>query len=155
MSQTQKITTFLWYDGKAEEAARFYMSVFPDARITSIMPGPDGKVLTVTFELAGQQYVAMNGGPGRPFTEAISLLVSCETQEEIDRLWEALTADGGKPVQCGWLRDRYGLSWQIVPHDLLDMLADADRTRAGRVWEVMIRSVKFDIAELKAAWEGD
>ncbi|MGN0117663.1 MAG: VOC family protein, partial [Streptomyces albidoflavus] len=124
----QKITTNLWFDGQAEEAAAFYTSLFEDGRVlgverfTEAGPGEPGSVVTVTFRLAGQEFVAINGGPEFTFTEAISLSVDCETQEEVDRYWEALTADGGEEVQCGWLKDKYGLSWQIVPRALVELL---------------------------------
>lgn len=147
----QSITPFLWFDGKAEEAARFYLSVFPDAEILDTMPGPNGTVLGVTFRLLGQRFTALNGGPQFSFTPAVSFFVSCDTQEEIDRLWDNLVA-GGAPQRCGWLTDRFGLSWQIVPAVLGDMLRDADRARAGRVFQAMMGMVKLDIPELQAAY---
>jgi predicted 3-demethylubiquinone-9 3-methyltransferase (glyoxalase superfamily) len=153
----QKITTFLWFDDKAEEAAKFYVSIFPNskivgvARYTDVGPGPAGSVMTVDFELDGQQFVALNGGPQFPFTEAISLVVNCETQKEIDRTWDALSA-GGKIVQCGWLKDRYGLSWQVVPTLLAtEMRQTSDPARLNRVVKVVLESVKLDIEKLKAA----
>ena len=153
----QKITTFLWFDDKAEEAAKFYVSIFPNskivgvARYTDVGPGPAGSVMTVDFELDGQQFVALNGGPQFPFTEAISLVVNCETQKEIDRTWDALSA-GGKIQQCGWLKDRYGLSWQVVPTLLAtEMRQTSDPARLNRVVKVVLESVKLDIEKLKAA----
>ncbi|WP_128374634.1 VOC family protein [Streptomyces cavernae] len=156
----QKITTFLWYDGKAEEAAEFYTSLFDDSRIVDVQrygeagPGEKGSVMTVEFELAGQRYVALNGGPEFPFTEAISLQVDCADQEEVDRLWTALTADGGEEGPCGWLKDRYGLSWQIVPRTLTELMRDPDEAKAGRVMQAMLAMKKIDVAELRKAYEG-
>lgn len=156
----QKITTFLWFDGQAEEAAKFYSSVFKDSKIVSILRGPpgtpggEGSVLLVAFQLAGQEFLALNGGPGHPFTEAISLSVDCESQEEVDELWSRLTADGGAPIQCSWLRDKYGLSWQIVPNILPRMLADKDPQKAGRAMQAMMGMTKIDIAKLQAAYDG-
>lgn len=154
----QKIRTFLWFDDEAEEAAKFYVSIFPNskivgvARYTDVGPGPAGSVMTVDFELDGQPFVALNGGPQFPFTEAISLVVNCETQQEIDRTWDALSA-GGKIVQCGWLKDRYGLSWQVVPTLLAtEMRQTSDPARLNRVMKVVLESVKLDIAKLKAAF---
>jgi predicted 3-demethylubiquinone-9 3-methyltransferase (glyoxalase superfamily) len=154
----QKITTFLWFDDKAEEAAELYVSIFPNSKINGVArysevgPGPAGSVMTVDFELDGQQLVALNGGPHFPFTEAISLVVNCETQEEIDHYWDALSA-GGKIQQCGWLKDRYGLSWQIVPALLAtEMRKTSDPARMNRVMKVVLESVKLDIAKLKAAF---
>ena len=152
----QKITTFLWFDDKAEEAAKFYVSIFPNSKIVATTrygdsgPGPAGQVMTVDFELAGQQFVALNGGPQFPFTEAISLVVNCDTQQELDGYWDRLAA-GGKVQQCGWLKDRYGLSWQIVPTILATELRRADPQRLNRVMKVVMESVKFDIEKLKAA----
>ncbi|MBF4137779.1 MULTISPECIES: VOC family protein [Streptomyces] len=156
----QKITTNLWFDGQAEEAAAFYTSVFEDARIlgverfTDAGPGEPGSVVTVTFQLAGQEFVAINGGPEFTFTEAISLSVDCETQEEVDRYWEALTADGGEEVQCGWLKDKYGLSWQIVPRALVELLASSDREAATRATRAMLEMKKLDIQALRDAAAG-
>src|SRR5438445_1060721 len=135
-----KITPFLWFDDNAEEAMRFYVSIFPDSKILSVSrygeggPGPAGTVMTGTFQLQGQEVMALNGGPHFKFTEAISFFVSCETQDEVDALWEKLT-DGGEEVQCGWLKDRFGLSWQIVPTALGEMLGDKDPEKAGRVMQ--------------------
>src|ERR687893_443926 len=154
----QKITPCLWFETEALEAAEFYTSAFPGSSIVTVQktpadtPGPKaGSVLMVQFRLAGQDYQALNGGPHHKFNDAISLSVSCEDQEEVDRLWSALTADGGKPVQCGWLKDKYGLSWQIVPKRLPELLADPDPAKGKRVIEAMLKMVKIDIAALEAA----
>jgi predicted 3-demethylubiquinone-9 3-methyltransferase (glyoxalase superfamily) len=158
---SKKIGTCLWFDRKAEEAARFYVSLLPDSRIDSIVraivetPGASpGDVLAVEFILAGASYMALNGGPQYKFTHAVSVVVHCADQAEVDRLWDALTADGGSPVACGWLTDRYGLSWQIVPKGLLDMLKDKDTDKARRATQAMMQMVKLDIAALRAAYEG-
>lgn len=151
---TQKITTFLAYKDHAEEAVRLYTSLFKDSRIVNTMSAPDGKVLGIEFELAGQRYSAMNGGPSFSFAEGISLSVSCETQEEIDRYWSALTANGGEPGRCGWLKDPFGVSWQIVPRVLGELLGDQDRAKSGRATQAMLKMDKLDIAELKKAHAG-
>lgn len=155
-----KIIPCLWFDGKAEEAAGFYVSLLPNSRIDRIRrlpmdtPGaPAGSVLSVEFTLAGAPYIALNGGPQYQFTPALSLFVNCEDQAEIDRLWAALS-DGGTPVQCGWITDRYGLSWQIVPKVLGEMLSDQDPARAKRVAEALFGMVKIDIDGLRAAYDG-
>ncbi|MGE5925863.1 MAG: VOC family protein [Gemmatimonadota bacterium] len=144
------ITPFLWFDGQAEEAMNFYVSIFPDSKVLGIMPGPDGRAMSVSFELDGQRFHALNGGPQFSFTPAISLFVSCETQAEVDELWEKLS-DGGVRERCGWLRDRYGLSWQIIPAVLGRLMADPDRVRAGRVMSAMLQMDKIDIAGLEQA----
>ena len=155
-----KITPFLWFDDNAEEAVNLYVSVFKDSKITSVSryeySGPDqpGKVMTMSFELEGQAFTALNGGPQYKFTEAISLFVSCATQEEVDELWEKLSA-GGEEQQCGWLKDKYGLSWQIIPQVLMDLMQDEDPAKAQRVMEAMLKMVKIDIAALQRAYEGD
>jgi predicted 3-demethylubiquinone-9 3-methyltransferase (glyoxalase superfamily) len=155
----QKITPCLWFDDQAEEAVAFYVSVFPHARILEVThfgeagPRPAGMVLTVSFGLEGQEYMALNGGPQYSFTPAISLVVSCESQEEVDDLWAKLTA-GGQEVQCGWLTDRFGLSWQIVPRVLDEMLADEDTQKAQRVMAAMLQMIKIDIAALRRAYDG-
>jgi predicted 3-demethylubiquinone-9 3-methyltransferase (glyoxalase superfamily) len=149
----QKITTFLWFDGKAEEAMKFYVSIFKNSKILSTMPGPDGKVLTGTFQLEGQQFMALNGGPQFRFTEAISLFVSCETQAEVDELWSKLTA-GGAESQCGWLKDKFGLSWQIIPAVLGRLFGDKDRVKANRAVQAMLQMKKIDIAKLQQAFDG-
>ncbi|GAA2404709.1 VOC family protein [Streptomyces glaucosporus] len=149
----QKITTNLWFDGQAEEAAEFYTSLFPDSRITDVQryteagPGEPGTVVTVTFELAGQQFVAINGGPEFTFTEAVSLSVDCADQAEVDELWARLT-DGGEEGPCGWLKDRYGLSWQIVPRKLTELLSDPDRATAEKATKAMLGMKKIDVQGL-------
>ncbi|MFI9237561.1 VOC family protein [Streptomyces sp. NPDC053079] len=155
----QKITTFLWFDDQAEEAAAFYTSLFDDSRIVDVQrygeagPGEPGSVMVVTFELAGQQFIALNGGPRFTFNEAISLSVDCETQEEVDELWAKLTA-GGEGVACGWLKDRYGLSWQVVPRKLTELLNDPDPVKSNRVMQAMLGMKKIDIQGLVDAYEG-
>ncbi|MBL0355388.1 MAG: VOC family protein [Chitinophagaceae bacterium] len=149
----QKITPFLWFDGKAEEAAQFYTSIFKNSRITSTMPGPGGKAMGVNFVLDGQEFIALNGGPMFKFTEAISLFISCETQEEIDYMWNNLSSDGGEESMCGWLKDKYGLSWQVVPPVLSELFSDKDRAKADRAMQAMLKMKKIDIAKLKAAAE--
>jgi predicted 3-demethylubiquinone-9 3-methyltransferase (glyoxalase superfamily) len=157
MAKMQKITTNLWFDTEAEEAANFYTSIFDDSRVVRVMrygeagPRPAGMVLTVTFELEGQEFTALNGGPEFKFTEAISLLVNCESQEEVDELWARLSA-GGEEGPCGWLKDKFGLSWQIVPTVLDEMLQDEDADRANRVMEAMLQMSKIDIAALEKAY---
>jgi predicted 3-demethylubiquinone-9 3-methyltransferase (glyoxalase superfamily) len=156
-----KITPCLWFDGTAEEAANFYVSLLPDSRIDRVMRSAadnpstrEGAVITVEFTLAGQNFMGLNGGPQYQFSEAVSFTIDCEDQAEVDRLWEALTADGGKPVQCGWLKDRYGLSWQIVPKALPRMLNGPDRAGAKRAFQAMMQMVKLDVAELERAYRG-
>jgi predicted 3-demethylubiquinone-9 3-methyltransferase (glyoxalase superfamily) len=151
-SIAQKITPFLWFDNQAEEAINFYCSIFKDSKILSKMPGPNGTIMGATFQLAGQTFQALNGGPQFKFTESISLFVSCETQSEIDELWEKLSA-GGEESRCGWLKDKYGLSWQIVPPILGQLLGDKDRTKANNVMNAMLKMNKLDIAVLKAAYD--
>lgn len=157
----QKITPFLWFDGKAEEAMKLYTSVFKNSKIVNISywgegsPFPKGQVMTGVFELDGQRFYAFDAGPQFKFTEAISFFVNCETQEEIDHFWNKLTADGGQESMCGWLKDKFGLSWQIVPPILGEMLKDKDRERAGRVMKAMMGMQKIIIADLKKAYEGD
>ncbi|KDN81645.1 VOC family protein [Kitasatospora cheerisanensis] len=158
---SQKISTFLWFDQQAEQAAEFYVSVFRDGRITGVQryseagPGEAGSVMLVSFELFGQEYRALNGGPMFRFNEAVSLQVDCEDQAEVDRYWEQLTADGGEPGPCGWLKDRFGLSWQIVPRRMIELLADSDPARARRATEAMLKMGKLDVAALEAAADGD
>jgi predicted 3-demethylubiquinone-9 3-methyltransferase (glyoxalase superfamily) len=153
----QKITPFLWFDNQAEEAINFYTSVFKNSKIGRIArygaegPGPKGTVMTISFTLDGQEFVALNGGPAFKFTEAISFVVTCETQEEVDEYWKKLT-EGGQEVQCGWLKDKYGLSWQIVPTVLPELLTDKDGGKAKRVMHAMMQMVKIDIAALKQAY---
>lgn len=151
----QKVKTFLWFDTQAEEAAEFYTSLLPNSRVTDVMrPDPDGPALTVGFELDGQEYVALNGGPQFSFTEAISLFVTCKDQAEVDELWAQLTADGGEESQCGWLKDKFGLSWQIIPEALPRLLGDPDRERASRAMQAMLQMKKIDVASLETAAEG-
>ena len=160
MAYKQKVSTCLWFDTEAEEAAKFYVSLFDNSRITAVshyskgMPMPEGTVLTVVFELAGTEFMALNGGPHFKFTEASSMVVQCDTQAEIDRLWSTLLAAGGREQQCGWLKDRYGLPWQIVPARLRDMMRDADRARSDRLMAAIMGMVKLDIAKLEAAYRG-
>lgn len=156
-----KITPCLWFDGTAEEAASFYVSLLPDSRINGISrspadnPGtPEGAVLMVDFTLAGQRFTGLNGGPAFQFTEAISWVIDCEDQAEVDRLWDALTADGGSPGRCGWLKDRFGMSWQIVPSQLGTMLGLPDADGARRAMEAMLRMSKIDVAEIRRAFDG-
>lgn len=139
---TQKVTTFLWFNGQAQEAAAFYTSLFKDSRVVSSNP------MSVAFELGGQQYLGLNGGPAYSFTPAVSLFVSCDDQAEVDRLWDAFLSHGGKPTQCGWLTDRYGLSWQIIPTAMMRLMSDPDRAKAQRVQQAMMGMVKIDIAGL-------
>ena len=152
----QKITPFLWFDDKAEEAMNFYISIFKNSKILSIMrygdagPGPKGSVMSATFQIDGQEFMALNGGPFFTFSPAISFFVKCETQEEIDRFWEKLS-DGGKKERCGWLKDKYGVSWQIVPMVLGELLQDKDTARAQRVMQAMLQMDKLDIEGLKRA----
>lgn len=153
-----RISPFLWFNGKAEEAAKFYVSVFKDSKILGVArygkagPGPAGSVMTVNFRLLGQEFAALNGGPEFKFSPAISFVVHCETQKEVDRYWRKLSA-GGKEVQCGWLEDRYGLSWQIVPNALLKLIGDRDPEKAARVMQAMLGMVKLDIKALRRAAE--
>lgn len=155
----QKITPFLWFDNNAEEAMNFYISIFKDSKVLDITrygeagPGPKGSVLTAAFELDGLELVALNGGPHFKFTEAISLSVSCETQDEVDEFWEKLS-EGGEKGRCGWLKDKYGLSWQVNPRVLGEMLQDKDPEKAKRVMEAMLQMDKIDIKKLKQAYEG-
>ena len=150
----QKITPFLWFDDNAEEAMNFYVSIFADARIVSTMPGPDGKLMGGTFVLKGQEMMVLNGGPMYSFTPAISLFVKCETQQEVDHYWQKLTA-GGCEEPCGWLKDKFGLSWQIIPNALGELLGAPDREKAGRALQAMLQMKKIDIAALQAAFDGE
>ncbi len=155
----QKITPFLWFDHHAEDAAAFYTSIFPNSKIVKVVrysaagPGPAGSVMTVDFQLEGQTFVALNGGPHFKFTEAISFVVNCQTQEEVDTYWEKLSAEGGE-VQCGWVKDKFGLSWQVVPTVLVELLGNPDPTVAGRVMKAMLTMTKLDIRALKQAAKG-
>ncbi|MDQ1609909.1 MAG: hypothetical protein QOE16_2641 [Microbacteriaceae bacterium] len=157
----QKISPFLWFDNQAEEAAEHYVSIFKNSRIVSVSrygegaPAPAGTAMSVTFELDGLEFQALNAGPMFTFTEAISFFVNAETQEEIDDLWEKLTSGGGEPGQCGWLKDKFGLSWQIVPPVLGELLSDPDPARSGRAMQAMLGMSKLDIAALTAAADGE
>ncbi len=142
----QKITTFLWFDNQAREAAIFYCSLFKDSKILNSSP------MIVTFELEGQKFIALNGGPQFKFTEAISLFVDCDTQEEVDYFWTKLTANGGEESMCGWLKDKYGLSWQIIPTALMELMGDPDPEKSQRVTQAMLKMRKIDINELKEAY---
>lgn len=150
----QKMTTFLWYDANVGDVMEFYLSVFPDAKVVSTIPGPNGTLMGATFELAGQRFIAFNGGPHYKLTPAVSMYVNCETQAEVDDLWAKLT-EGGAESQCGWLVDRFGLSWQIIPSILPKLLGDADREKAGRAMAAMLKMKKIDIAALERAAAGD
>ena len=155
MSTPQKITTFLWFNDNAEEAVTFYTSLFPNSRITQVArwpeggPGPAGQVLNMVFELAGQQFMALNGGPHHAFTPAISLFVSCENQAEVDTFWAKLLEHGGREDQCGWLQDRFGLSWQIIPTALMKLMS---QDRSGRVMQAMLTMRKIDVGALERAY---
>jgi predicted 3-demethylubiquinone-9 3-methyltransferase (glyoxalase superfamily) len=154
----QKITPFLWFDGKAEEAAKFYTSIFKNSRIGSISrygeegPGPKGAVMSATFQLEGQEFIALNGGPQFTFSPAISFFVNCETQEEVDEIWEKL-CEGGKKNRCGWLQDKFGVSWQVIPTALGKLLSDPDPEKSGRVMRAMLQMEKIDIRGLQQAYE--
>jgi predicted 3-demethylubiquinone-9 3-methyltransferase (glyoxalase superfamily) len=158
--QFQKIDACLCFDGNAEEAANFYVSMMEDSRIVQVLrhgpegSGPEGTVLAVTFQLAGQPFIALNGGPDTKFSPSVSFMVKCETQEEIDHIWGKLL-DGGEPMVCGWIRDRYGLTWQVTPTLLLEMIHDSDREAASRAMRCMMEMVKLEIAPLKAAFQGE
>lgn len=160
----QKITSCLWFDHKAEEAAKFYTSLFKNSKILKVVHYdeasakvsgmPKDSVLTVEFELEGQKFVALNGGPAFKFTEAISFIVDCESQEEVDNFWNKLIADGGEESMCGWLKDKYGMSWQIVPKLLEEMLSDPDAAKAGRAMQAMLEMKKIIVADLQKAYDG-
>src|SRR5260370_10098489 len=157
--RAQKITTFLWFDNNAEEAVNFYVSIVKNSKVSNsvrygdIGPGPKGTVMTIAFQLDGQEFTALNGGPQFKFTEAVSLVVHCQTQEEVDYFWEKLSA-GGQKVECGWLKDKFGLSWQIVPDVLLELLQDSDTQKSQRVMKTMMKMKKLDIKGLQQAAEG-
>ena len=156
----QKITPFLWFDDKAEEAANFYVSIFKNSKLVGVTrygeagPGLKGTVMTAKFQLEGQEFVALNGGPHFKFTEAISFVIDCKTQEEVDYFWEKLS-EGGAESQCGWLKDKYGLSWQVVPTALIEMLQDKDPEKSQRVMKAMLQMKKIEIKTLKQAYEGE
>ena len=155
----QKITPFLWYDNKAEDAMNFYVSIFKNSKVLRVTrygdagPGPKGTVMTAEFELEGQEFVALNGGPHFKFDEAISFVVNCETQEEVDYFWQKLS-EGGAESQCGWLKDKYGLSWQVVPTILAELFKDKDAEKSQRVMKAMLQMKKMDINALKQAYQG-
>lgn len=155
---SDRITPFLWFDGRADEAANFYVSVFPNSKIVSISrytesaPYESGTVMTIEFELDGLRFVALNGGPEYTFTPAVSFSIECKTQDEVDRYWDRLT-EGGRPVQCGWLEDKFGLSWQVVPDALPRLLKDPDEKKADAVMAAMLKMIKLDIAGLQAAYD--
>ena len=155
----QKITPFLWFDNNAEEAVNFYTSIFRNSKIGQVRrygeagPGPQGSVMTATFQIEGQEFMALNGGPAFKFSPAISFFVNCETQEEVDELWEKLSA-GGEMMQCGWLKDKFGVTWQIIPKALGELLGDKDPQKSQRVMQAMMKMIKIDVAALKRAYEG-
>jgi predicted 3-demethylubiquinone-9 3-methyltransferase (glyoxalase superfamily) len=165
---SQKINTYFWYENQAEEAANLYVDLFKtrpggqaaESKVTNVArygeagPGEPGSAMTVTFELEGQEFIALNGGPEFPFTEAVSLLVHCDSQEEVDHFWNALTSDGGEESQCGWLKDRFGLSWQIIPDRLMELIGDPDAGRSQRAMQAMLKMQKIDIATLEEAADG-
>ena len=150
----QKIRTFLWFDDDLEEAMMFYVSIFKNSKVGDVMSGPDGKVIGATFQLEGQEFMGLNGGPQFPFTEAVSLFVDCNDQKEVDELWAKLTAGGGSESRCGWLKDKFGLSWQIIPSALGELLGDKDPARAKRATDAMLKMSKIDIAALRRAADG-
>ncbi len=155
----QKITPFFWYDNQAEEAMNFYVSIFKNSRVLGVIrygksgPGPEGSVLTAAFELEGQKFTALNGGPRFKFNESVSFVVNCETQEEIDYFWEKLSSDGGQESQCGWLKDKFGLSWQVVPTILPELITSKDPKKSERVMQAIMQMKKLDLAKLKQAAE--
>jgi len=149
----KKITPFLWFDNQAEEAMNFYVSIFKNSSIGSVSRGPDGKAFTVSFQLDGQDFMALNAGPQFKFNEAISMFVNCQTQDEVDYYWDRLTADGGEESMCGWLKDKYGLSWQIIPKQLGELMGDPDPVRSQRVMQAMLKMNKIIVADLKRAYE--
>lgn len=151
----KKITPFLWFDTQAEEAMNFYVSIFKNSKVLSVTPGPGGIAQSVNFELEGQEFIGLNAGPQFKFNEAISFFVNCETQAEVDELWHKLTADGGEESMCGWLKDKYGLSWQIIPTTLSRLLNDPDPEKAGRVFQAMLKMNKIDINGLQRAYDGE
>jgi predicted 3-demethylubiquinone-9 3-methyltransferase (glyoxalase superfamily) len=154
-----KITPFLWFNGNAEEAANFYVSIFKDSKIKGVErhgdagPGPKGSVMIVNFTIEGQEFTALNGGPHYQFSEAVSFVVHCKTQEEVDHYYSKLTADGGQEIQCGWVKDKYGLAWQITPDILIELLRDKDKVKSQRVMQAMMQMRKIDIAKLKQAYD--
>lgn len=161
MAITQRITPFLWFDNQAEAAANFYCSIFKNSELGQVVrygdvgPGPKGQVMIVTFKLDGQEFTALNGGPRFKFDEAISFVVNCETQEEIDYYWKRLMADGGEEVQCGWLKDKFGLSWQVVPNIIGELMSGQDAEKSGRVMQSILQMKKLDLQKMKDAAAGN
>ena len=155
----QKITPCLWFDNQAEEAMRFYTSIFKNSKTGALtyygdaFPGPKGSVLTATFQIEGQEFIALNGGPEFKFSEAISFMVNCDTQKEIDYYWEKLTAEGGRESQCGWLKDKFGVSWQIVPSNMPKLIDASNQKRSNRVMRAIMKMVKIDLAQLQDAYD--
>jgi predicted 3-demethylubiquinone-9 3-methyltransferase (glyoxalase superfamily) len=153
-NEMKKITPFLWFDTEAEEAMNLYISIFKNSKVLGVTPGPNGRAMSVNFELEGQEFIGLNAGPEFKFNESISFLVNCNSQAEVDELWEKLTADGGEESRCGWLKDKYGLSWQIIPTALGEMLGDPNPEKAGRAMQAMLQMNKIDIQALKQAYDG-
>jgi predicted 3-demethylubiquinone-9 3-methyltransferase (glyoxalase superfamily) len=160
IARKARISPMLWFDKEAEDAAKFYTSIFPNSRINDVThyteagPGPAGSVMVVAYELDGQPFTNLNGGPQFPFTEAISLVVNCEGQQEVDYYWEKLTGDGGREVQCGWLKDRFGVSWQVVPMEAMAMFTDPDKEKSKRAFASVMKMVKIDLPTMRRAFEG-
>jgi len=150
----KKVTPFLWYDTQAEEAMNFYVSLFKNSKAQNISRGPDGRAFTVSFELDGQEFIGLNAGPQFKFNEAVSMFVNCEDQAEVDYFWNALTADGGEESMCGWLKDKYGLSWQIVPKQLGELMGGPDPEKSSRVMQAMLKMKKIIVADLQKAYDG-
>jgi predicted 3-demethylubiquinone-9 3-methyltransferase (glyoxalase superfamily) len=149
-----KITPFLWFDTQAEEAMNFYVSLFKNSKVNNVSRGPDGRAFTVSFELDGQEFMGLNAGLQFKFNEAVSMYVDCADQAEVDYFWDALTANGGEESQCGWLKDKYGLSWQIVPRQLTELMGDPDPEKSGRVMQAMLKMQKIIVADLQKAYNG-
>ncbi len=150
----KKITPFLWFDTQAEEAMNFYVSLFKNSKVNNVSRGPDGRAFIVSFELDGQEFMGLNAGPQFKFNEAVSMYVDCADQAEVDYFWDALTADGGEESQCGWLKDKYGLSWQIVPRQLTELMGDPDPVKSQRVMDAMLKMQKIIVADLQKAHDG-
>lgn len=150
----KKITPFLWFDTQAEEAMNYYVSIFKNSKVNNVSRGPDGKAFTVSFELDGQEFMGLNAGPQFKFNEAISMYVDCEDQAEVDKLWNKFIADGGEESMCGWLKDKYGLWWQIIPKQLVELMGDSDPVKAQRVTQAMLQMQKIDVAGLQRAYDG-
>ena len=150
----KKITPFLWFDTQAEEAMNFYISLFKNSKVLGVLRGPDGKAFTVSFELDGQEFMGLNAGPQYKFNEAVSMYVNCDDQAEVDYFWNALTADGGDESMCGWLKDKYGLSWQIIPKQFGELMGDPNLEKSGRVMQTMLKMRKIIVADLQKAYDG-